>query len=291
MPDPLNGPAPAAWIITALVLGAFVGVTLWERRAPARNLATIGPRRWVANFGLFAVAYLVPVVVLPLSTAVSGAMGGAWGGVSGGVLDGGLGEVWSQAWTGPAWPIHLPVYGLGVVLALLLLDLTGYLLHRLMHRVPLLWRVHQVHHSDACFDAALSFRFHPLEVALTLVGRQAVGALAGLPEIVLWTDALLVGLHNVWSHANAHLHLGAERWLRPWLVTPDLHRLHHSVRLDESNRNYGILLSVWDRLFGSLHAPARHQPDAVGLSYVDPAQDPDLGALLVMPARRCPDDT
>lgn len=273
MPDPLNGPAPAGWLVTALVLGAYVGVLLWERLAPARATAGPGPRRWVANFGLFALAYLMPVAVLPLSTALARVTAGWW------------------AWSWPALSWREPGHWLGVVLALLALDLVGYGLHRLMHRVPLLWRVHQVHHSDACFDATLSFRFHPLEVALTLAGRQLLAVLAGLPDIVLWLDALLAGLHNVGSHANAHLPPGVERRCRPWLVTPDLHRLHHSVQLDESNRNYGIVLSLWDRVFGTYQAALPDQPARVGLSYVDAADDPGLGALLRIPARRCPDDS
>jgi sterol desaturase/sphingolipid hydroxylase (fatty acid hydroxylase superfamily) len=161
----------------------------------------------------------------------------------------------------PSWPIADA--GLSFVAGFLLLDLMRYAVHRCEHAVPLFWRFHALHHSDPDVDVTTSVRHHPIEyVAASAVYWLAV-LLLDVPVIVVVTHGLAVfGMASI-QHANIRLPEWLERWLQPVLVTVDIHRIHHSVAFDQANSNYGAVLSVWDRLFGSFTRVTRAQHDSI----------------------------
>jgi sterol desaturase/sphingolipid hydroxylase (fatty acid hydroxylase superfamily) len=179
-----------------------------------------------------------------------------------------------------AWPEPLEV-----VLAMLVLDLVIYGQHRLLHHVPLLWRAHRVHHSDLAFDVTLGVRFHPFEIVLSqAIKLAAIAALGAAPLAVVLFEILLQG-GSLFTHADLALPGRLDRALRWWIVTPSMHRVHHSVLRDETDSNFGFNLVWWDRLFGTYRAAPRRAETTMPLG-VDVFRDPaaqGLVALLLQP--------
>jgi sterol desaturase/sphingolipid hydroxylase (fatty acid hydroxylase superfamily) len=151
---------------------------------------------------------------------------------------------------GNSWLPHW----LALALCVLLLDLLVYCQHRAFHGIPLLWRVHRVHHSDVDFDYTTAFRFHPLEALLTNAAALASIALFGLPAAGILIHQALAGGMTIVEHANAALPSNIESWVRWLVVTPSLHRVHHSVDAPSFDSNFGTILSIWDRLLGTYRA-------------------------------------
>lgn len=257
----------ASLILTASALVAYVITLLWEHARPVLTPdAGDGSTRWAGNFGLLAVNHAVPYLVVPAITAFS-----AW---------------WAQALGLGLLPALDAPFWVAMLAALLALDLMGWLLHRAMHRWAWLWRVHQVHHSDLRFDAALAFRFHPGEAALVAMTSSLVVVVLGLPVEAVLASSLLGALHNVFVHANASLGAGTERAVRAVFVTPDLHRVHHSADLSDAMHNYGIVFSWWDRLLRTWRTPVGSGPQSFGISDERDAAQLSLPRLLLMPFRR-----
>ena len=179
----------------------------------------------------------------------------------------------------PAWAQVLA----GVVL----LDLAIYWQHRVFHRVPLLWRLHRMHHSDTEFEVSTAIRFHPLEIALSMLIKIGVVAVLGVPAAGVLLFEILLNASALFSHADLRLPAAPERLLRSVLVTPDMHRIHHSVLMAETNSNYGFCLSVWDRLFASYRARAasddRRMP--IGIERFREAHEQSWWRLLGQPFR------
>ncbi len=218
-------------------VGVFVVMVLWEVLAPRR--ARVVPRlaRWPSNLGLVALNTLLMRLILP-TTAVAVALAVEARGI-------GLLHV-----------LNLPSV-VAFVLALVLLDLAIYLQHVLFHKVPALWRLHRMHHADVDVDATNGLRFHPLEILLSLGIKFAVIALVGAPAAaVVVFEVLLNGL-AVFNHSNVSISERIDRALRWFIVTPDMHRIHHSWYAEECNSNYGFNLTWWDRLFGSYRMQPR----------------------------------
>jgi sterol desaturase/sphingolipid hydroxylase (fatty acid hydroxylase superfamily) len=166
-----------------------------------------------------------------------------------------------------------------------LLDLSIYFQHVMFHAVPTLWRLHRVHHADLDFDVTTGIRFHPFEILLSTLIKCAAVAAIGAPAIAVLVFEVLLSATSVFNHANASVPAGAERWLRCLVVTPDMHRVHHSIRYDESSSNFGFNLPWWDRLFGTYKAEpaAGHEAMIIG---VDAFRDPEerrLSRLLLQP--------
>lgn len=267
------------WLLThegALRLSAFAAVLLLllaaERLWPARGDARPA-RRQARNLGLVLVATGLlrlgfPVLAVAWAMQVHAAGGGLFG-----VL----------AW--PGW--------LTFALALLLLDLAVYWQHRLMHMVPLLWRLHRVHHCDLAFDVTTGVRFHPLEIALSMGLKLGLIAALGPHPLAVLAFELLLSLASLFTHADFALPRRLDRAIRLLFVTPSMHRIHHSVRREETDSNFGFHLSVWDRLFRSYRrAPAedeRRMP--IGLEHFRAADDQTLAALLLNPFRSAPRTT
>ena len=243
--------------------GVFVLFALIELSAPARP-APRG-RRWVTNLALFAIDTLAVRLVVPL------------------LMVGAAGLANERGW-GLLNLVALPQW-LAIALAILALDLALYLQHWATHRVPLLWRLHRVHHSDPAFDVTTAARFHPLEIVLSMVYKMAVVIALGLPVWGVFLFEAVFNLATLFTHSNFALPPKAEKPARALLVTPDMHRVHHSARECETNSNYGTLLSGWDRLFGTYVASPRDEL-TIGLEEYQDRRPHGLGWSLLLPFRK-----
>ncbi len=246
--------------IGAALLAALLGTLFWEARRPARRFGEPPAARVGANYGLLLTTQACGVAIIPLAGWVAALVGGS------APPDVGF------------WPSAL--------LALLVIDATHWGLHWAEHRVAWLWRVHAVHHSDAVYDASVAFRFHPIEAALVAIATAAAAALARLsPEGMLLAVVVTTAL-NVIQHANAELPAPLERALRLILITPDLHRQHHADTQALAACNYATVLSLWDRMAGTLRVPARGQPVRFGLCDEPAQRFMGVWGLLAAPFRR-----
>lgn len=247
----------------AVLLGVLaIAERVWPARGDARparrQLANL--TLMVINTGLLRIAFPVVAVVLALSVNARG--GGLFGMLA-----------------LPGW--------LEILLAVLVFDAAIYWQHRLLHVIPPLWRLHRVHHSDVAFDVTLGVRFHPLEMLLSMAIKLGLVFLLGPPAVAVVMFEVLLSAASLFTHADFAFPARAERIIRALVVTPSMHRIHHSVQRVETDSNYGFLLSAWDRLFGSYRArpaqPEREMP--IGLT---PWRSPAvlrLGALLLQPFR------
>ncbi len=177
--------------------------------------------------------------------------------------------------------------GLNIFISVIVLDFSIYWQHVLVHTVPFFWRFHIVHHSDLDLDVSSGFRFHPLEIVFSMLYKIMVVLLLGPSVIgVVVFEAILNGMAQ-FSHSNITLPLGLDRGLRYLLVTPDMHRIHHSVERDETDSNYGFNLSIWDRLFGTYNAFGRKpQPEIdIGVPQFRKPNEVSFGKLITMPVQ------
>ncbi len=245
-------------------LGVFFAVlaatlswqALWPARAPVGRTA----KRWFVNLAMLAASTLVARLAAPFA-AVSAAL---WAKTN----DFGLSH-WLSL---PDWAAF--------ALTLIALDLAIYAQHRAMHRAPLLWRFHAVHHADAHVDATTALRFHPGEILLSMLWKATVVAALGAPALAVIVFEAAVNALALFNHANGKLPHRLEFALRPWLITPALHRQHHDASVGAVAPNYGFSVSLWDRLFGSF--ADRPEPKHLGLA--DPPGDPQsLAAMFAAP--------
>ena len=239
----------------AVRLGCFGGVlafmALWEVLAPRRRPVVARPARWLSNLGLTAINTAVVRLVAPLG-AIGAALFAA-----------------ERGW-GLLNNISLPAW-LAVLLAVVALDFVIYLQHVLFHFVPPLWRLHKVHHADLDFDATTGVRFHTLEILLSL-GLKAGTILAlGAPASAVLAFEVLLNATSVFNHGNVRLPAWLDRTLRFLVVTPEMHRVHHSADdRRETNSNFGFSLPWWDCFFGTFRAQlaAGHEGMTIGLAEV-----------------------
>lgn len=266
-----------AWLLTHqaelqtyLLLGSFGCIAIWETFLPRRAFATPLGRRWLNNLALTVLGLLLIRLCLPLAAVAFAVF------------------VERQGW-GLFRLLHLPFWwscGLG----LLAIDLAGYAQHRLFHAVPLLWRFHRIHHSDLDVDCGTAIRHHPIETLIAVVLEIAVIAALGLPPLVVLTGALLIAIASVFNHGNVALPVGVDRPLRRIIVTPDMHRIHHSANVEESNHNFAMLFPWWDHLFASYRQgpQAGHERMELGLPEARDVGDVTLWKLLLLPLRPGP---
>lgn len=211
--------------------GILIMMMLWEAIAPLRKLKVSKSLRWLNNLGLVILNTLVLRAILPIATIELAAIAdqNQWGLFNNISLLG--------------WQILL--------LSILLLDLIIYLQHVLFHSLPTLWRIHKVHHADLDFDVTTGLRFHPLEILLSMGIKLAAILFLGTPAIAVLIFEALLNATSMFNHGNVRLPAWLESWLRLLIVTPDMHRIHHSVIPQETNSNFGFNLSWWDFLFGT----------------------------------------
>ena len=180
---------------------------------------------------------------------------------------------------------HLPLATWAlIVISVSLLDALVYFQHRLMHRIPWLWRLHRVHHCDEDFDVSLAVRFHPLEIALSMGIKLAAIALLGAPAIAVLIFELALSAGALWTHTRLAFPEGLERWARWILITPTLHRVHHRLLKSDQDSNFGSTISLWDYLFRSFRADA--QSKTAGFGTLPRSHTPHtLLSLLLLPFR------
>jgi sterol desaturase/sphingolipid hydroxylase (fatty acid hydroxylase superfamily) len=260
---------PAIRIGAFLVV--FIVVALWEFLVPRGSLTTPRGIRWKHNIALLAVDVLVLRVLAPgaaIGLAVV-AQSRGWGLLN--VLH------------APAW-IAFPV-------GLLILDLAIYLQHVTFHTVGPLWRLHRVHHADRDVDVTTGTRFHPLEILISTAIKCAVVTAVGVPVLAVLAFEVLLNATAMFNHANASVPAKVERWLRYVLVTPDMHRTHHSIKPDECHRNFGFNLPWWDYLFRThRRLPSAAQASlVVGVEGFGAMEEQRLDRMLVQPFRGDPE--
>jgi sterol desaturase/sphingolipid hydroxylase (fatty acid hydroxylase superfamily) len=246
-------------------LGTFGLLAIWEAYAPRRALTNSKSRRWVANLGVVVMDALL-IRILFTTGAVGAALMAAQHGW--GLL---------HQWSGPAW--------LEIILAVIALDLALYLQHVLFHAVPILWRLHMMHHADLDVDVTTGVRFHPVEVALSMLIKIGVIVLIGASPTAVVIFEVLLNATSMFNHSNVRMPTCLETAIRSLIVTPDMHRIHHSVHVRETNSNFGFNLSCWDRLLGTYRAEPQDGQTAMSLG-LEQFRDPDpltLPGILVMP--------
>lgn len=252
----------------AIFIGVFALMAALESFAPRRTRTLPRIRRWSTN-GLMALISAIAVSFLMPLLAIGGAeIAGA------------------RSW-GLLNLIGLPGW-LEFVIALILLDLAVYAQHVASHKIPILWRLHKVHHTDRDIDAATALRFHPLEIVLSMAYKIAVVLCLGPAALAVFVFEVLLNASAVFNHANLRLPPWLDRVLRLGLVTPDMHRVHHSVLEPETNSNYGFCLPVWDRLFGTYRAQPTlgHAAMTIGLEHHQSNKPSGLIWSLLLPFRR-----
>ena len=254
----------------AIRLGFFVGifvlVALWELVAPRRALTVSKALRWTSNLGLVVLNTLLLRLMFPLAAVGIAAFCAAngWG-----VLN------------------HFKVpFWVAVPLAVIAMDFVIWLQHVMVHAVPALWRLHRVHHADLDYDLTTGARFHPIEIALSMLIKFATITVLGPPVVAVVIFEVLLSACAMFNHGNIRLPAELDRVLRWLIVTPDMHRVHHSVEDDETNSNFGFNLTWWDRLFGTY----REQPRAgqlgmtIGIhGHTDPREVARLDGMLLLP--------
>lgn len=174
------------------------------------------------------------------------------------------------------------------ILSFIILDFIIWLEHVASHKIPILWRIHRMHHSDGGFDVTTALRFHPLEIVLSMVWKVVVIAIIGAPAMAVLIFEIVLNGMAMFNHANVKLPLWLDRFIRPFLVTPDMHRVHHSIAPDETDSNYGFSFSIWDRIFSTYHdQPALgHDKMNIGLKEYRATQSGHLLTALLIPFRK-----
>ena len=250
-----------------IYLGILAALLLWEVAAPRRALVQGRLRRWPGNIGIAALNTLVLRFVAP----------GAAVGIA----------LWAeQAGVGLFNVVALP-YWLAVLLSFLAFDLLIYAQHVAFHKVGLLWRLHRMHHADLDIDATTGSRFHPIEILLSIAIKAAAVLLLGAPALAVLLFEILLNATSMFNHANVAMPAKMDRVLRLFVVTPDMHRVHHSWHRDETDSNFGFNLPWWDRLFGTYRPQPRdgHEGMTIGLTmFRDPGQL-RLDRMLLQPFR------
>ena len=244
----------------------FTLIALWELVSPRRALKLTRKLRWTSNLGIVLLNTLIVRVAFPTAAVGMATLSAerSWG-----LLNN---------YSVPFW--------LAVPLAVVAMDFVIWLQHVMVHAVPALWRLHRVHHADLDYDLTTGTRFHPLEIVLSMGIKFATISLLGAPVLAVVVFEVVLSACATFNHGNIRLPQGLDRALRWFLVTPDMHRVHHSVEIDETNSNFGFNLTWWDRLFGTY----REQPRAgqlgmtIGLlKHTDPQEVARLPGMLLMP--------
>ncbi len=247
-------------------IGIFAVMAVWEMLSPRRILTTSKSMRWINNLGLVFLNTLVLRLLFP-AAAVGVALFAR-----------------EQGWG--LFNYTQPPFVLAVIVSVIIMDGVIYLQHVMVHAVPLLWRLHRVHHADPDYDVTTGARFHPLEIILSMLIKFATILLLGPPLIAVVIFEVLLNATAMFNHGNVKLPFTIDRILRLLVVTPDMHRVHHSVEDDEANSNFGFNLPWWDRLFGTYRDQPRggHEEMTIGIhNYHDPRQISWLSGILLLP--------
>ena len=254
--------------LTAFI-AIFAAMAILELIAPRLERdamrGALKSRRWITNLAMVVLSSVALRVIFPLAAVGTAA--------------------WVQA---NGWGL-LPLTGmsplLSGIIAFILLDFAVWFEHVASHKVPLFWRIHRVHHADIGFDVTTALRFHPVEIVLSMFWKALVIILLGPPVLAVLIFEIVLNGSAMFSHANVKLPLGLDRVLRFVIVTPDMHRIHHSTEVKETNSNYGFNFSIWDRLFRTYLDQPKSGYDGleIGLETWRDEKPADLGWSLKLP--------
>ncbi|MDZ7840003.1 MAG: sterol desaturase family protein [Gammaproteobacteria bacterium] len=249
----------------ACFFGILVAMALWEVSSPRRRREIPRLLRWTGNLGIVAIDTILLRLVFPVvavGLAVLAEERG-WG----------LFNVLATPW----W--------LAFVASILVLDFVIYLQHVMFHAVPGFWRLHRMHHADLEFDVTTGLRFHPLEILLSMLIKLTVVAALGPPAVAVLVFEVLLNGTSMFNHGNVRIPTGLDRVLRWFVVTPDMHRVHHSIHRNETNSNFGFNLPWWDRLLGTYRAQPRdgHEGMTIGIEQFRTRGDLRLDRMLIQP--------
>ena len=247
-------------------IGVFAIVALWELAAPRRALTVSKALRWSSNLGLVVLNTVVLRLLFPLAAV-------------------GVAAFASENGWGLLNHFQVP-FMIAVPLAVIAMDFVIWLQHVMVHAVPLLWRLHRVHHADLDYDLTTGARFHPLEIILSMLIKFAAISVLGPPVVAVVIFEVMLNATAMFNHGNIRLPAAVDRALRWVLVTPDMHRVHHSIEDDETNSNFGFSLTWWDRLFGTYREQAR--AGQIGMTigirdFTNPQQVDRLDGMLLLP--------
>jgi len=248
--------------------GILVLMAIWEILAPRRALTVSKTVRWANNLGIVFLNSALVRLIFPAAAV----------GVA----------VLAQARGWGLFNYFEAPYWLAVLVSVAFLDFAIYLQHVMFHAVPALWRLHRMHHADLDFDVTTGARFHPIEIILSMLIKFAVIVVLGPPAVAVVIFEVLLNATAMFNHSNIRIPTALDRFLRQFVVTPDMHRVHHSVEDHEANSNFGFNLPIWDRLFGTY----KDQPDAghkgmtIGIrDYRAPKEVDRLDGMLILPFR------
>ncbi|MEF2547490.1 sterol desaturase family protein [Aurantimonas sp. E1-2-R+4] len=251
----------------SVFLGILLAMALWEVAAPRRRREIPRLLRWTNNLGVVVVDTLLvrltfPIVAVGLALLAEER---GWG----------LFNIFEV----PGW--------IAVIVAILALDLAIYLQHVMFHAVPALWRLHRMHHADLEFDVTTGLRFHPVEILLSMGIKLAVVAALGPPAVAVLIFEVLLNGTAMFNHSNIRIPLAVDRVLRLFVVTPDMHRVHHSIHPSETNSNFGFNVPWWDRLLGTYKAQPRdgHEAMTIGIEQFRTRRDLWLDRMLIQPVK------
>ena len=247
-------------------LGVFAIMAIWEFLAPRRTLTVSKAVRWANNIGLVFLNSFILRLLFPAAAVGMAALAG------------------KQGWGIFNYYDITPV--VAVVVSVVVMDFIIYLQHVMVHAVPALWRLHRVHHADPDFDVTTGSRFHPLEIILSMLIKFAIIVVLGPPIIAVVIFEVILNATSMFNHSNVRLNLAFDSVLRWIVVTPDMHRVHHSVEDDEANSNFGFSLPWWDRLLGTYRDQPRagHMEMTIGIhTHNDPKNVTWLHGMLWLP--------
>lgn len=250
----------------AFFLGTFAVVALWEVVAPRRELIVSKAYRWASNVGLVVFNTVLVRLLFPLAAV-------------------GLALFCAENGWGVLNHFQVPFW-IAVPLAVIVMDFVIWLQHVMVHAVPLLWRLHRVHHADIDYDVTTGARFHPIEIILSMLIKFATIVVLGPPVVAVVIFEVLLNATSMFNHGNIRLPASLDRLLRWVVVTPDMHRVHHSIEDDETNSNFGFNLTWWDRLFGTYREQPRggHTGMTIGIrDFNDPREVDRLDGMLWLP--------
>ncbi|KGY11199.1 sterol desaturase [Vibrio tubiashii] len=249
-------------------LSVLVLCAIWEWLTPRKKLTQSKLYRWLNNLGLIAFNSMCLSLLMPI-LALEAAIYAANNGL--GLLN----------------QLQVPIY-VELLIAVVLLDLAIYLQHLVFHRVPILWRLHRMHHADQDIDVTTGTRFHPIEILLSMWIKVGLVMTLGISPIAVVVFEIILNASAMFNHSNAYLTLKLDNWLRKMIVTPDMHRVHHSVLVKETHSNFGFFLSIWDRAFGTyLDQPEQgHDGVKIGLPLFQSPNEQRLDKMLTQPFRQ-----
>jgi len=255
-----------ASIRMSFFFGIFIIMAIWEISRPRRVLTVSKIARWSNNLGLvflnsFIIRLLFPAAAV--GVAVFAAENG-WG----------------------LFNYYQLPFIIAFILSIIAMDFIIYLQHVLVHAVPALWRLHRVHHADVDYDVTTGARFHPIEIIISMLIKFAAIIVLGAPVVAVIVFEIVLNAMAMFNHSNIKLPQHIDASLRRFIVTPDMHRVHHSEEDDEANSNFGFNLSIWDRIFGTYKAQPRagHEDMIIGIrNYRDNKQVVWISGLLTLP--------